>query len=108
MPSDKNLAGVVNVMVGSKRKLPAISDEITLVSSGSPMRLRLYRSKEKNIIAKTLNVEEQSESIMFIPFDVPENTECTVRIVVQEDYNVKIMCKPVNAQSIEKSTMDKF
>lgn len=108
MPSDTSLAGFVNVMVESKRKLPAISDEITLVSSGSPMRLRLYRSKEKNIIAKTLNVEEQSESIMFIPFDVPENTECTVRIVVQEDYNVKIMCKPINAQIIEKSTMDRF
>jgi hypothetical protein len=108
MPSDTSLAGFVNVMVESKRKLPAISDEITLVSSGSPMRLRLYRSKEKNIIAKTLNVEEQSESIMFIPFDVPENTECTVRIVVQEDYNVKVMCKPINAQIIEKSTMDRF
>ena len=108
MPSDISLAGIVNVMVESKRKLPAISDEITLVSSGSPMRLRLYRSKKKNIIAKTLSVEEQSESIMFIPFDVPENTECTVRIVVQEDYNVKVMCKPKNAQSIEKSTMDRL
>lgn len=108
VPSDKSLAGIVNVMVESKRKLPAISDEITLVSSGSPMRLRLYRSKEKNIIANTLDVEEQSESIMFIPFDVPENAECTVRIVVQEDYNVKVMCKPINGQLIEKSTMDRF
>ncbi len=108
VPSDENLAGIVKVMVESKRKLPAHSDAITLVSSGSPMRLRLYRSKEKNIKAKTLKVEEQSESIMFIPFDVPENTECTVSIEVQEDYNVKIMCKPKNAQLIEKSTMDKF
>lgn len=108
VPSEENLAGIVNVMIESKRKLPAISDEITLVSSGSPMRLRLYRSKEKNINAKTLNVEEQSESIMFIPFDVPENTECTIRIEVQEDYNVKIMCKPIHAQLIEKSTMDRF
>lgn len=108
VPSSENLTGIVNVMVESKRKLPAISDEITLVSSGSPMRLRLYRSKEKNIKAKTLNVEEQSESIMFIPFDVPENTECTVRIEVQEDYNVKIMCKPIHSKLIEKSTKDKF
>ena len=108
VPSEENLAGIVNVMIESKRKLPAISDEITLVSSGSPMRLRLYRSKEKNINAKTLDVEEQSESIMFIPFDVPENTECTISIEVQEDYNVKIMCKPIHAQLIEKSTMDRF
>lgn len=108
VPSDENLAGIVNVMVESKRKLPAISDEITLVSSGSPMRIRLYRSKVKNVKQKTLNVEEQSESIMFIPFDVPENTECIVRIEVLEDYNVRIMCKPMHAQLIEKSTMDRF
>ena len=108
MPSNEDLVGIVNVLVESKRKLPAISDEITLVSTGSPMRLRLYRSKEKNIKAKKLNVEEQSESIMFMSFDVPENTECSVRIVVQEDYNVKVICKPINAQLIEKSTMDRF
>lgn len=108
VPSDLNMAGIVNVMIESKRKLPAISEEIILVSSGSPMRLRLYRSREKNVKAKTLNVEEQSESIMFIPFDVSENTECTVRIEVQEDYNVKIMCKPMNAPLIEKSTRDGF
>ncbi len=108
VPSEESLAGVVKVMVESKRKLPVVSDNITLYSSDSPMRIRLYRSKEKNIKAETLNVEEQCESIMFIPFDVPENTECTVRIEVQEDYNVKVICKPVNEPLIEKSTMDRF
>lgn len=108
VPSEDDLYGIVNVMVESNRKLPAISDAITLVSSGSPTRIRLYRSKEKNIKVKTLDVEKQSESIMFIPFDIPENKVFTVRIEVQEDYNIRIICKPMHAPLIEKNTMDSF
>lgn len=108
IPSKDNLAGTVQIMVDSKRKLPARSEEMVLISSDSPMRLRLYRSKEKNITAERLDVEEQCESVMFASFDVPANTECTIKIEVQEDYNIKIFCKPAQGPLIEKSTMDRF
>ncbi len=108
VPSDEELAGEVKVMVDSRKRMPARSQTVTLVSADSPMRIRLYRSREKHMDKPVLNTGEEVESIMFIPFDVPADTECQVGVEVLEDHNIKVTCKPVNADTMEKTTMDSF
>lgn len=108
VPSDKKLSGVVKVLVPSKKKLPALSESIMLTSADSSLRLRLYRSKEKYDVREILDPEEQCESLMFIPFEVPAHMECEIRIEILEDYNVKVICKPEQGAVIERTTMDNF
>ena len=108
VPARDSLTGTVRVLVESGSILPAESEEIDLVSSGSPMRIRLYQSKEKNIKGRFLNVDSQCKSLMFIPFNIPSNTECKLKIIVQEDYNVTVICKPDDGQQIIKSTLDRL
>ena len=76
-------------------------------SRGGRLELRAYRSKEKSVNGDMLD-ESQCESIMFFPFDVPANRDCSVWMEVQEDYNVKIVCKPDQGKRIERSTKDSF
>lgn len=99
------LSGFVKFMVKSKEKLPAGSKSIRITSSSSRVVLKLYRSLEKYVLDEESDIE-QCASIMHIPFDVPVNTECEVKIVVLEDYNIKVICKPADGETIEKSTMD--
>ena len=103
----KNGKGAIKVLVGNKRKLPAKSEEVVMSSRGGRLELRAYRSKEKSVNGDMLD-ESQCESIMFFPFDVPANRDCSVWMEVQEDYNVKIVCKPDQGKRIERSTKDSF
>ncbi len=107
MPSDEKLSGIVKSLVAAKVKLPAESASLCLESASQRLQLRLYRSKEKYADADIMEVGE-CEAIMFIPFDVPPNRRCEVRIQVLEDYNVKVVCKPINAKEMKKSTREDF
>lgn len=105
LPSEKKLSGNVHFIVKSGIKLPAVSESVPIISASGRVVLKLYRSKEKDTNIEIAEVEQCTE-IMRIPFDIPCNTICEVRIVVLEDYNVKVVCSIDNETSVVKSTAD--
>ena len=104
-PSKEKLAGAIEVMVKSKEKLPVESEWISFVSSSSRVVVRLYRSIKKYVTESIADVED-CEELIRVPFEVLSNTECEFKIVVLEDYNVKVLCRPLHGEVMEKSTSD--
>ena len=105
LPSENKLAGYVEFVLKSELKLPAESVPIIFTSATDRIVIKLNRSIKK--FEKKSNVEvDDCVEIMRIPFDVPANTQCEIKIVALEDYNLKIICKVENGLVIEKSTSD--
>lgn len=105
MPSGQNLTGIVNFMIKSKEKLPAESKSIRFTSPSSRVVLKLHRSLNKYSTSDSSDTNHCIE-IIRVPFEVPANSECELKIVVLEDGNVKMVCKTSDGVIIEKSTLD--
>ncbi|MBR4026842.1 MAG: Hsp70 family protein [Lachnospiraceae bacterium] len=104
VPSKENIAGCVQFMVKSGEKLPAVSKTISLISA-ERLNIKVYRKK---VVKEAITEVEQCDSIIWLPFDVPPNSKCTIKLVVQEDYNVQVICTTNSGLVIEKSTADKW
>lgn len=105
LPSRDNIAGKIEFLVRSKAKMPAMSEGVTLVSSSDRTVIKIYRTRAKYSMGKTADMEECVE-ILRIPFDIPSNSEYELKMIVLDDYNIKISCAINGGKTIEKSTSD--
>lgn len=105
VPDINNIAGRIELMISSKEKLPAESREITVISASERTIIEVYRTAKKytNLGAECVGEYVQ---IIRMPFEMPSNMECRLKMFVQDDYNIKISCRAENGKTIVKSTSD--
>lgn len=100
-------AGVVEVLIPSDAKLPAVSKTITLNSRMGRLDIRVYRSAKKRELREKLpNNNENCESVIYLPFDLPLNTDCRFTMTVEEDLNVSVTCVLPDGKVRKQGTAD--
>lgn len=106
IPSQENLAGEIFMLVKAGEKLPAKSSKIKLGTADFETTIKLYRSKSKGSFSRIVDIENMAQSILWSKFSTDAGSTCEISIIVNEDYNIDIICELENGTRIVKSTAD--
>ena len=104
--SKEKIDGEVQVLVKGDEQLPALSKEVRFRTDSGNVTFRIYRSLDKGSFDKISDVEKKAQSIMWMSFELPLNSEFSFRISVQEDYNIKAECILDDGTVYAKNTSD--
>lgn len=106
IPSQENLAGEIFMLVKAGEKLPAESSKIKLGTADFETTIKLYRSKNKGMFSRIVDIENMAQSILWPKFPTDAGSTCEISIIVKEDYNIDVVCELENGTRIVKSTAD--
>ena len=95
----------VRIMVERGDKLPAVSGKLRCRAASSRISLRVYRCASGRW-GDRKELCRQYKEVIRIPFNVPCGREFELVMIVQEDYNVRLICRTEDGRVMEKSTSD--
>lgn len=104
LPAEGKLEGVVSFVIPKGKKRPVTSKAISFYSGSSRIIIKVYRSKNQNMM-ENANPND-CESIIWMPFDVKQGSKCEVTITVLENYGVQVDLKTDTGEQYRKTTSD--